>query len=320
MKKFLLFCFFLLSYIPFAHCQEYPTKPVKIIIPYAPGGGIDIVGRSIAQKLTATLGQNFIIEHIAGAGGLIGTNQVAKSLPDGYNLLMTSSAHTTIPSQSKEKSYDPVKDFIPVSLVAWSVGHILVVNPNVPFNSISDLINYAKSNPGKLRYGSGGKGSFTQFAAEYFNLMADIHIDHVPYKGGGQALIDCIAGHIEICFIPATAAINHVKSKQLKALGITAKSRWSEMQNIPTIDEAGLTGFNYVTWYGIFLPAKTPNNIVQKITVEIQKLINDSELKKIFKEQGLEIVLSNSEDFQNIVAKEFDLNKKLASQIEKKAQ
>ena len=220
MKILWLFYLFLLSLTPFSSSQEYPSKPVKIVIPYVAGGGIDIVGRSIAQKLSSSLGQNHIVDHIGGAGGMIGTNYVAKAPADGYTLLMTSSAHTTIPSFSKEKSYDPIKDFIPVSLIAWSVGHVLVVNPNVPFNSVGDLINFAKANPGKLRYGSGGKGSFTQFAAENFNLMAGVRIDHVPYKGGGQAIVDCIAGHIEICFIPATAAISHVKSKQLKSISL----------------------------------------------------------------------------------------------------
>jgi len=316
MKLLRLLCYFLISIPLYSFGQEYPSKPVKIVIPYVAGGGIDVVGRLIAQKLSSSLGQNHIVEHIGGAGGLIGTNFVAKAAPDGYTLLMTSSAHTTIPSLTKEKSYDPIKDFIPVSLVAWSVGHVLAVHPNVPFNSVQELINFAKVNPGKLRYGSGGKGSFTQFAAENFNLMAGIRIDHVPYKGGGQAIVDCIAGHIEICFIPATAALTHVKSKQLKPLGITATSRWSEMPTTPTIDEAGVTGFNYVTWYGLFLPAKTPPAIVQKTTLEIQKLINDNEVKKTFKEQGLQLVTTNSEEFQSIVAKEYILNKKLSTQIE----
>ena len=316
MKILWLFYLFLLSLTPFSSSQEYPSKPVKIVIPYVAGGGIDIVGRSIAQKLSSSLGQNHIVDHIGGAGGMIGTNYVAKAPADGYTLLMTTSAHTTIPSFSKEKSYDPIKDFIPVSLIAWSVGHVLVVNPNVPFNSVGDLINFAKANPGKLRYGSGGKGSFTQFAAENFNLMAGVRIDHVPYKGGGQAIVDCIAGHIEICFIPATAAISHVKSKQLKPLGLTATSRWSEMPSTPTLDEAGVAGYNYVTWYGLFLPAKTPNNIVQKITIEVQKLMNDPDIKKTFKDQGLQLVTTNSEDFQAIVAKEYILNKKLSNQIE----
>jgi len=173
MKLLQLLCYFLTLLPLFSFGQEYPSKPVKIVIPYVAGGGIDVVGRLIAQKLSSSLGQNYIVEHIGGAGGLIGTNFVAKAPPDGYTLLMTSSAHTTIPSLTKEKSYDPVKDFIPVSLIAWSVGHVLVVNPNVPFNSVQELINFAKANPGKLRYGSGGKGSFTQFAAENFNLMVE---------------------------------------------------------------------------------------------------------------------------------------------------
>jgi tripartite-type tricarboxylate transporter receptor subunit TctC len=295
--------------------NDYPLRPVKIVIPYVAGGGIDIVGRTISQKISTAFNQNYFIEHISGAGGLIGSNYVAKSSPDGYTLLMTSSAHTTLPSFSKEKSYDPVKDFIPLSLIAWSAGHVLVINPGLPFNSVQELILYAKANPGKLRYGSGGKGSFTQFAAENFNLMANIKVEHIPYKGGGQAIIDCIAGHIEICFIPATAALSHVKSKQLKPLGITAVSRWSEMPTTPTINEAGVNGFNYVTWYGLFLPAKTPNHIVQKLLSEIQKIVNDSEIKKIFKEQGLISAGTNVDEFQSIIAKEFELNKKLSNLI-----
>ena len=276
--------------------NDYPLRPVKIVIPYVAGGGIDIVGRTISQKISTALNQNYFIEHISGAGGLIGSNYVAKASPDGYTLLMTSSAHTTLPSFSKEKSYDPIKDFI-------------------PFNSVQELILYAKANPGKLRYGSGGKGSFTQFAAENFNLMANIKVEHIPYKGGGQAIIDCIAGHIEICFIPATAALSHVKSKQLKPLGITAASRWSEMPTTPTINEAGVNGFNYVTWYGLFLPAKTPNHIVQKLLSEVQKIVNDSEIKKIFREQGLIPAGTNVDEFQSVIAKEFELNKKLANLI-----
>jgi tripartite-type tricarboxylate transporter receptor subunit TctC len=296
--------------------QEYPTKPIKLVIPYVAGGGIDIIGRSIAQKLSTSLGQNVIVDHLGGAGGLMGTNYVAKALPDGYTLLVTSSAHTTIPSLAKENTFDPIKDFMPVSIIAWSVGHVLAVHPNVPVNTVQELIAYAKANPGKLRYGSGGKGSFTQFAAENFNLAASVKIDHIPYKGNGQALVDCIAGHIEICFIPATAAISHIKSKQLKALATTASVRWSEMPNTPTLDESGLNGFNYVTWYGLFLPAKTPTTIAQKILTGVQKLSSDPELKKLFSDQGLVLVTSGSEEFQATITKEYALNKKLAQQIE----
>ena len=310
----------LLCIVPFEilaqpHARDYPSKPVKLVIPYVAGGGIDIIARTIAQKMSTQTGHKFIVENRGGAGGSIGTDFVAKSLPDGYTILVTSSAHASLPSIMNNLNYDPIQDFSPITLVARSVGLILVVHPSLPVSSVKELIALTKANPGLYRYGSGGTGSVTHFAAESFNFMAGTEIKHVPYKGLGQAIVDCLAGHIEVCFVAATAGKPHIKSDKLRALGLTGLVRWGELPNVPTIEEAGLKNYSYPIWYAFLFPANTPSEYSEKMRNEINLALEDSETKRIFSEQGLIPVFSTSQELNKIIKEDIELHKKLVNRI-----
>jgi tripartite-type tricarboxylate transporter receptor subunit TctC len=212
--------------------KDYPSKPIRLIVPSVAGAGIDIIAHTLGQKIARSTGQNFFVDNRGGASGSIGTDAVAKSPPDGYTILVSSSLHASLPSVMKNLPYDPVADFTPITLVAHSVGLVLVVHPSVPARSVRELIALAKAHPGKLRYGSSGVGSVTHFASESLNLMAATQITHVPYKGMSQAIVDCIAGRIEVCFLAVTAGVPYIRSGKLRALGMSASARWSELPDV----------------------------------------------------------------------------------------
>ncbi len=211
-----------------AHAQHYPQRPLRVVVPFVPGGTMDFIGHNLAPKLARSLGQNVFIDNRSGAGGAIGTDAVAKSPPDGYTILIASSGHTSLPSISKNLPYDPVKDFAPITLAVRSVGNVLIVHPSVPARSVQQLIALAKAHPGKLSYGSGGVGHVMHFSAESFNMMAGIRMTNVHYKGLGQAMIDLVAGRIELTFASTATGLPQVRSGKLRVLGISAPTRWSE--------------------------------------------------------------------------------------------
>ena len=205
--------------------KDYPSRPIRLVVPFVPGGTLDFIGHNLGPKIARSLGQNLFIDNRSGAGGAIGTDAVAKSPPDGYTILIASSGHTSLPSLSKNLPYDPVKDFAPITLTVRSVGNVLIVHPSVPARSVQQLIALAKAHPGKLSYGSGGVGHVMHFSAESFSMAAGIRMMHVPYKGLGQAMIDLIAGRIELTFASTATGLPHVRSGKLRVLGISAPTR-----------------------------------------------------------------------------------------------
>ena len=293
--------------------RDYPSKPIRLLVPYPAGGGVDIIAHTVGQKLARLIGQNLFVDNRGGAGGAIGTEIVAKSPPDGYTILIASSAHASLPSIYKSLPYDAVRDFTPITLVARSVGLVLVVHPSLPTRSIRDLVSLAKAHPGKLNYASGGTGSVTHFAAELLNQMAGIRITHVPYKGLGPGIIDCVAGRIEMCFVAATAGVPYIRSGKLRALGITGTVRWSELADVPTIDEAGVKGYAYMLWYGMWFPAGTPNEYVTRIRAEVARAFEDPEAKRKFGEEGLISVASTPQEFGKAIHEQVEIHRKLAA-------
>jgi len=295
--------------------KNYPNKPIRIVVPYAAGGPMDFIGRTLGQKMSSVLGQNFFIENRPGAGGAIGADVVAKSPPDGYTILHTSSSHASIPAVSKSLPYDSIKDFAPITQIASNVGFIMAVRADLPAKTVQGLVADAKANPGKYTYGSGGVGNIMQFAAEYFNNAAGTQITHVPYKGVGQAITDLIAGRIDLAFASAPALLPHIQSGKIKALGIAAVNRWDKLPDVPTIHEAGLTGFKYMPWYGFWFPAGTPTQYVTLMRNEVVKALQHPEVKRAFSEQGFVPVGSTPEEFAKLIAEEIKANTALAAQL-----
>lgn len=296
--------------------RDYPSHPIKMIIPYAAGGPMDFIGRTLAPRLAQSLGQPLVIDNRAGAGGAIGTDAVAKSPADGYTLLNTSSSHASLPVVSASLPYDPIKDFAPITLVANSVGFVLAARPDLPAKNLKELLADAKANPGKYTFGSGGVGNVMHFAAEFLCTSADVKMTHVPFKGVSQSLNDLVAGRIDFVIGAPTAVLPLVKAGKLKALAITARKRWSELPDVPTIDEAAVKGFAYTPWYGFWFPAGVPAEQVMRVRNDVAKLLDEPEIKRAFAEQGFVTVGSTPSEFSKVIAEEIALNKKLATRVD----
>jgi tripartite-type tricarboxylate transporter receptor subunit TctC len=270
-----------------ALAQDYPTRPVRIVIPLSPGGTTDVPGRIIAQKLSETLGQQFFVENRAGAGGTIGTDYVAKSRPDGYTLLLTASPFVIAPHVYKSMPYDTLADFAPVIRIA-SGPYVLVVHPSLGVNSVKELIALAKKDPGKIDFASSGNGGAQHLVTELFMYMTGIKLNHVPYKGSGPAQQDLMSGIIKVSFVGTPIAIPHMKSGRLKALGVSTAKRSPEIPEVPTIAEAGVPGYEAIVWIGMLAPAGTPREIVVRLNGEIGKLIRTDDVKKLLAPTGME--------------------------------
>ena len=287
-----------------AAAQTYPTKPVRLIIPFSAGGGTDIFARLIGRKLQENMGQSFVPDNRAGASGIIGCELVARAAPDGYTLLMgTTGTHTTNPAVYAKLPYDPLKDFEPVSLVAES-PFVLLVHPSLPAKTVKELIAFARTRPGQLTYGSSGIGSSSHLGFELFNMMAGIKGVHVPYKGLPPAMSDTASGQLVMTWNSITASAEFIKSGRVRALGIGSKKRSALMPQIPTISEAGLPGYELGSWYGLFAPAGTPQSIVRRLHSEIVKAINDPALKQQFSALSAEAVGSTPEEFREVLRKD----------------
>jgi len=270
-----------------APAQDYPARPVRIVIPLSPGGTTDVPGRIIAQKLSETLGQQFFVENRAGAGGTIGTDYVAKSKPDGYTLLLTASPFVIAPHVYKNMPYDTLTDFAPVVRIATG-PYVLVVHPSLGVNSVKELIAAAKKEPGKIDFASSGNGGAQHLVTELFMYMAGIKLNHVPYKGSGPAQQDLMSGIVKVSFVGTPIAIPHMKSGRLKALGVSTAKRSPEMPEVPTIAEAGVPGYEAIVWIGMLAPTGTPRDIVAKLNGEIGKLVRADEVKKLIAPTGME--------------------------------
>ena len=293
-----------------AYAQDYPNKPVKIIVPYAPGGSVDSVARLVGQKLTQDLGQPFIVENKSGASGNIGTDFAAKAAPDGYTLLMSSSPPLAANIHLfKKLDFDPFNDFAPIMLIA-NQPNVFVVNPSLPARNIQEIIELAKSRPGKLTYGSSGVGASQHMAAELFMMMTGVSMKHVPYKGGGPAMVDLIGGHIDLMIETAPSAIPFVTSEKVRALAVTTLKRSARLPNVPTLDEAGLKGFDFRGWIGLVAPAKVPKEINAKLHAQLQKNMA-GDLRKRLEEMGLDVAGGSSKEFSDFIRKDSDMYAKL---------
>ena len=248
--------------------QGYPTRPVRIIVPYAPGGGVDIVARALGQELTKRLGQQIVIENKTGAGGNIGTDAVAKATPDGYTLLIASPANAVNPTLYSKLPFDAVRDLTPVALIA-TVPAVLLASPALPAKSVKELVALAKSKPGTLTFGSGGSGTTEHLAGEMLKTQAGIDMLHVPYKGGAAVLPDLISGQISLFFVNQLFALPYVKAGTVKALGVASDERSAALPDVPTFAESGFADFRVSVWYGIMAPAATPKAIVAQLNREI---------------------------------------------------
>jgi tripartite-type tricarboxylate transporter receptor subunit TctC len=286
---------FLLALTVTAAAQDYPNRPVRLIIPFPPGGSNDVVGRMIATGLSEKLGKQVIVDNRAGAGGVIGTEIAANALPDGYTLAIISIAHAVNPWLYK-LSYDPIKSFAPVGILA-SGPNVVVVNPELPVKSIKELIDLAKKEPGKLQYASAGVGSFQHLGGELFKLEAGVDILHVPFKGGGPAMIDVIGGHTKVMFSSLVQTTPHIKSGKLRALGTGGLTRSSVLPDVPTVAEAGVPSYQAVNWWGIVAPAGTPAAIIEKLHRDLAAVQSAPATQEQFSREGASVVQMSTAEF-----------------------
>ncbi len=290
----------------------YPSRAVRIVVPFAAGGNVDLVARALAQRLTETLGQQILVDNRPGASGLVGTHLVAKSAPDGYTLLAMANTFAVVPSLMSKPGYDPLKDFAAISLTC-RVPQVLVVNPALPVRSVKELIALAKARPGEISYASAGTGGTGHMAAELFNRHAGLKMLHVPYKGNAQAIVDVISGQVTMMFDQVSTAAPHVNAGKLRALAVTSLKRSPLFPKIPTIDESGMRGFEDITFNGLVAPAGTPREVLVRLNAEVAKAVRFAELHKRFLERGVELAASASpEDFAAYIKAEFVKKAKLA--------
>lgn len=289
---------------PVAIAQTYPAKPVKLVVPFPPGGSLDLTGRLLAQKLTEAWGQPVVVENKPGAGGNIGADLVAKSPPDGYTILLGAlSTHAVNPSLYAKMPYDAAKDFAPITLIAIT-PNVLVVNAAAPVNNVREFIAYARANPGKLSFGSGSSGSAGHLAGELFKVETGTDAVHIPFKGGAPATQALLSGDTQFMFDNLANAMAQVKAGKLKALAVTTAKRSPLVPDLPTMAEAGLPGFDIATWYGLFAPAGTPPAIVAKWNVDVTKILNTPDVRARLIADGAEPAPNTPEQFVQMIASE----------------
>jgi tripartite-type tricarboxylate transporter receptor subunit TctC len=287
-----------------AQGTAYPTKPVRLVVPFPPAGTTDIIARAAAQKLSEAWGQQVVVDNRPGAAGNIGSELVSKAAPDGYTLEMgTVGTHAINPSLYAKMPYDHVRDFVPIVLVA-GVPNVLVVNPSLPVNSVQELIAYAKANPGKINFASSGSGTSIHLSGEMFRTITGVDITHVPYKGSAPALTDLMGGQVQIMFDNLPSSLAFIKAGKLKALAVTSATRATALPDVPTMVEAGVPGFEASSWFGMLAPAGTPREIVNKVNADVNKWLSSPEAKEKLAQQGAIAAGGTPEDFANHIAAE----------------
>ena len=287
-----------------AQAQGYPNKPIRLVVPYAPGGATDIIGRAAAAELSKTMGQQVIIENRPGAGGNLGAEQVARSAPDGYTLMVSpSSLHGITPFLYTKLTYDPNKDLAPI-IALGSFANVLVMNPSIKANSVSELVALIKASPGKFTYASSGSGSTIHLSGEMFKSMLNLDIAHVPYKGSSPALTDLMGGQVSIMFDNIPSAITFIRSGKLKPLATTGPTRSNSLPELPTMIEAGFPGYISTAWFGIVAPAGTPKEIIAKINAEGQKAVKSPDFIRRMNELGYDIVGGSPEQMAAMIQEE----------------
>jgi tripartite-type tricarboxylate transporter receptor subunit TctC len=286
--------------------QTYPTRPVRIVVPLSPGGFADTPARMLTPRLSEQMGRQFFVENKPGAGGTIGADFVAKSPPDGYTLLLTGTPHVISAHLYKKLSYDSLKDFTHIALIA-SGPYALVVNPQkVPAASVRELVALAKAQPGKIDFASSGNGSAQHLVSALFNSMAGIELNHVPYKGSGPAMQDLVAGQVGVSFAGIPNVLSHVRAGRLRALAVSTPTRWSELPDIPTVAQAGVPGYEATLWLNISGPAGMPADIVQRLHTEIGKALKDSEVQKNFRSGGVDATLMGPQELERFMVSEHE--------------
>ncbi len=276
--------------------SHYPRKSVRLVVPFAPGGGTDIIARLLAQKLGEAWGQSIVVDNRGGGGGTIGTNIAAKSAPDGYTILLTSVSVAYLPAIHRKLPYDTEKDLVPVVLVVTQ-PNLLAVHPNLPAKSVAELINLAKAKPGEIRYASGGSGSAPHLATELFRATANISLVHVPYKGGGPAITGLLAGETHMFIAGLASLLPHVKAGRLRSLAVTGVTRAKAVPELPTVAEAGLPGFDFDTWYGLLVPARTPGPVIGKLNEEFNRVLAARDVQERMAGVGVDPLGGTQEKF-----------------------
>ena len=292
----------------------YPDRPVRLVVPAAPAGAIDIVGRIVGQKLSDVLGQNVVIDNRAGANNIIGTELVAHAAPNGYTLLITAGAHTINPAVYKKLPYDALKDFTPVSLICESGGLVIVVNPAFPAKTLKDLIALAKASPGKIVYGSAGFGNLTHIAGEMFQVMAGVKLNHVPYKAAGPAVNDLLGNQIPLMFGPSPVVVPMVQAGRLRPLAFTGAKRSTQLPDVPTADEAGVKGYVASGWYGIYGPRGLPKPIADQLSSAVRKVIEMPDTKERFAALNLDPIGSTPEAFGKFLKEDLEKYARIAKE------
>lgn len=279
-----------------ANAQNYPSKPVTIVVPFSPGGATDIMSRTLAERLKARLGQPVIVENKPGAGTMIASEHVAKAVPDGHTVLLAASSLGIAPALYSKVNYDPIKDFTPISLVA-SVVHVLSVHPSVPAKNVGELVNWAKANPSKANYGSVGAGTSTHLESELFNTMAGTKMEHVPYKGSAPALLDLVGGNINVMFDAYASSKPFINDNKIRLLAVTTAQRSKLLPHVPTVAESGLPGYEAMPWLGFVAPAHTPAAVVNKFHSELVEVLKEPAVQEKFQSLGLEIIGNKPAEF-----------------------
>lgn len=310
-------CFFLalMTLSSFVQSQTYPDKPIRLIVPYAPGGGADYLARPLGQKLTESLGQPVLIDNRGGANGAIGAEAVMRAAPDGYTLLYGAAGGMTIgPAFTPNLKYNTTRDFVPVALIVNTPAS-LIVHPSVGAKSLKELIAYARANPGKLKYGSAGVGSTAHLAGELFDEMAKVKTEHVPYKGAGPMVTDLISGRIEMTFIGIFVVQQHVIAGKLSVLAVAGNKRSPIAPDVPTMTEAGLPGYLSSSWYGVFAPTGTSSSIVSKLNSEINRTLTHADIKGLLAKTGADVEPGPPEQFAEFIRNEQQIWAKLAKSV-----
>jgi tripartite-type tricarboxylate transporter receptor subunit TctC len=295
-----------------AAAAGYPDRPIRLVVPAAPAGAIDIVGRIVGQKLSEVLGQNVVIDNRAGANNIIGTELVANAVPNGYTLLITAGAHTINPAVYKKLPYDALKDFTPVTLICESGGLVIVVNPAFPAKTLKDLIALAKASPGKIVYGSAGFGNLTHLAGEMFQVMAGVKLNHVPYKAAGPAVNDLLGNQIPLMFGPSPVVVPMVQAGRLRPLAFTGAKRSTQLPEVPTADEAGVKGYVASGWYGIYGPRGLPKPIADQLSAGVRKVIEMPDTRERFAALNLDPIGSTPEAFGRFLKEDLEKYARIA--------
>ena len=304
MKKIIaLLCLTALSYG--ASAQQYPSKPIHLIVPFGPGGFTDVAARILQKELQPVLGQTIIVENKPGAGSTIGTDFVAKSPPDGYNLVMISTTHVISPHLYKEMPYDPIKDFAPVMKLAEG-PYVLVVNSKTPYRSVGDLVAAAKAKPGAIDFASSGNGSSQHLVGALFMQMSGAQLNHVPYKGSNQAMQDVVGGQVPVSFVGMPNALPNIASGKIRALAVTTAKRDPDLPNVPTMEEAGVKGYDATIWLALLAPKGTPADVVQKINAAVSKVLAEPAAKKLMNSAGVDVATSTPEELEKLMESELE--------------